>query len=139
MPETYTVQLPLPPPEASPNTRAHRQRKAAAIRHYRECCGLLVRLAGVPAMRLPVRVDLEFFCGPGNRLERLYGVYRPKDEDNARASAKQIQDALKDAGVVPDDDAKNVRVGRTRIYRTPTEHEGRACVVVTLESEGGEP
>ena len=139
----FTVELRLPPRELSPNARPHWTLKSKAVKSYREECASTFRLANLPRFISPVIVHLEFyqFRNPALKVLRpRKGVYEfpfaiSRDEDNARASFKSGQDSMKDAGVIPDDGRKNVRSGSCTLYSTQKEHQGRTCLVVTIEGE----
>jgi len=117
--------------------------KAPAVKQYKALCADILREARVPLFMSPVWLHLQFYQFRNPELK----VWRPRkkvwdfpfaisrDEDNARASVKALQDALKLAGVVPDDGRKHVRSGTCDLYNTAKEHQGRTCVVVTIEGE----
>lgn len=135
-----TIELPLPPRECSPNWTGHYMLKANAVRRYRDDCHFAFYLAyagrdgkflgqNPNPLHTPITIHLEYFCcrRPGDRS------YFPKDSDNAIGAFKHGRDSLKDAGLIPDDSAKYVIVGRCNIYRTKREHKGRCCLIVTIE------
>lgn len=130
----YSIELPLPPKGVSPNGRGkHWGAKAKAQASYRAQCAWRMRemkWGASTALTVPVRVHLDFYLcrQPGDTRD-----YFPMDEDNARASFKAGQDALKDVGVIEQDSKKFLRVGETRLHTTKKEHQGRTCVVLTLE------
>lgn len=139
-PTTHTIELPLPPKECSPNYRGHWTNKANPIWKYRYDCrwafykaytDLASQMLGRKAepLRTPITIHLEYYCG--GRWDTT--LYRPKDTDNAIGAFKSGQDSLIDAGLIPDDSARYVKVGRCKIYRTVKEHKGRCCLVVTIE------
>lgn len=127
----YSLELPLPPKQCSPNGRYHWAEKAKEVKAYRQAVGEYLfyvhKLAG--AFEMPVIIDLEFYL-----CRKDVNYYYPRDEDNARASFKSGQDALVDAGVVPSDSKKNVRAGSVKLYTRAKEHKGRTCVVMTIRT-----
>lgn len=127
----FKVPLSLPPKEASPNGRYHWRLKAAAIQVFRGNCGHVFRVFFRSKGRLatPIVIDLDFYLC--RKVGDKYSYY-PKDEDNARASAKAAQDALVDAGVVERDSKKFVKAGRTTLHTRKREHKGRTEMVMTI-------
>lgn len=120
--------LPLPPIESSPNWRGYWAVKAMAVKTYRQQCAALMSESG-KAFTGRVIVDLEFYyCRVQGDKKSCYS----KDEDNARASMKAAQDALKDAGIIPGDGKKFVQMGKTTLYTRAEEHQGFTCVVMTI-------
>lgn len=126
----YTVELPLPPKGCSKNVRRHWRVRHKANANYRADCALLYRVAKIPALPA-VRLSLAFYNG-GRVVGVDDGLYRPLDDANAIASFAAGQDALVDAGVIPNDSRKYVRQGPVEIYGTAKQHRGRACVVLTI-------
>lgn len=106
--------------------------RAKAIKAYRQQCAALMQSAKHEPFTGRVVIDLEFYlCRVLNDMKSCY----PKDEDNARGSMKAAQDALKDAGIIPGDGKKYVRIGETRLYTRAKEHQGFTCVVMTIRKE----
>lgn len=131
-PRSFSVELPLPPKEASPNARVHWGAKARAVRLYRETCGTLARMK-IGRRRLErVRIDLDFYLCRG----RDTASYFPRDCDNAISSAKAAIDGLRDIGIVVNDSKKFVTIGETRLHTTKKEHQGKTCLVLTITEIG---
>jgi hypothetical protein len=127
---TFTVDLLLPPKEASANYRGFTLAKAPALAAYRQSCKERYLLARLPILRSPVRIDLAFFLCPAAIPP---GRINPRDQDNARFSAKAAQDALQDAGVLADGDGHRfVKAGTTTLFTREDEHKGQAKLVMTL-------
>lgn len=149
----YQIELPLPPKALSPNFRGHTRERARWVKRYRYCCLQFYKAAKLPTIIAapspqaapvkvapikPVIVHLDFYLAPkvsacGQKLPD--GCYRPRDEDGARGAFKAGQDALVDAGIIPDDSKKYVRMGYTKIHSTQKQHGGKTMVVLTLELE----
>lgn len=93
------IEIPLPPPETSPNARSHWRAKAEAIRIYRDHAAgqaiINMRLLGEPDW-LPLkqaRIRITYF----------HKTVRFRDPDNILASLKPAIDGLQDAGLLADD------------------------------------
>jgi hypothetical protein len=128
----YEITVPLPPKALSPNGSQglHWGKKARVKKQYRRECEFEFRRAKVPPLTPPVRMHLDFYLARGaNARDRYFA----RDEDNARIAFKNGQDALADAGIIPSDGQKYLRMGETRLHTRKKEHQGRCCVVVTLE------
>lgn len=127
-PRVFEVVLDLPPRECSSNSRHNWRAKAKAVKKYRADCCVLHRVAfRKTQVYVPVRIDLDFYLG-----NRGSGAYMPIDEGNAQAAGKTAQDALIDAGVIPNDSKKFVKAGPVRILSRKEEHKGRSCLVMKL-------
>jgi Holliday junction resolvase RusA-like endonuclease len=93
--------LPLPPSEAHPNARSHRQVKAKAIAKYRTTAGehAAIQMMQAKVPKKPqwseAMVLLEFWRARKNQTL--------SDPDNLIAWSKSAIDALQDAGVLRDD------------------------------------
>lgn len=126
--------IPLPPRELSPNARVHWKVKAKAAKDYRGISWLRAREAAkIQCLAWEkAEIEYEFFCGPTFGDPR----YRPRDDDNARASMKNAQDGFADAGIFVADAAKHVKVTTVHLYRTKKEHQGKALVRVTIHETG---
>jgi crossover junction endodeoxyribonuclease RusA len=135
MPERYTIMLPLPPKAVSQNARGHWSKRAKATARYRETCGYLMRLAGIGELQPPVVWNQDYFA---SREDSRQGLYHAIDEDSAVSAMKAARDALQDAGIVPSDARKNLRLGTCRLFTTARECKGPGRVVVTLEVGGGD-
>jgi Holliday junction resolvase RusA-like endonuclease len=133
----YTITLPLPPIQASPNKRFHWGAKARAVRLYREQCSYLIRQATQRKRAISgmVTIDLDFYLCRGLQAE---GLYLPKDPDNAIASAKAAVDSLKDAGVIKGDSKQYVRLGEVRLHSRKHEHQNRTELVMKLSAANGD-
>lgn len=88
---SWRVDLPFTAP-ISLNGRGHWQTRARQIAHIRRGSLLVIRAARVPA--LP-RISVELHYAPRDR--------RRRDPLNLVATLKPLEDAIVDAGVVPDD------------------------------------
>lgn len=98
---SFSVRLPLPPVALSPNARVHWGAKARATKAYRTACAWALSFAKPRGWKpVPVEIEIEY------RHHKGCGGYRPKDEDNAAASVKAAQDAMKDAGIIANDSRK---------------------------------
>lgn len=100
-----------------------------------------MRKAKLGALPTPVILHWDFYYGKrrdasGRILKD--NCYRAYDEANAIGSVKAAQDALTDAGIVPDDSKKFVRMGSITLHSTAKEHQGRAMVVLTIETKEGD-
>lgn len=93
--QTWSVDLPWPPKELSPNARQNWAKAARARKAYRARCGAIGTAAGgrvLAGVSERLRVHLAFF--PPDR--------RPRDWDNLLASMKSGLDGLADATGVDD-------------------------------------
>lgn len=90
----FTVFLPLPPKECSPNARSHWAAKARAVKKYRTVARIFSSVAwgGYPPM---AKADAQIVF--------YYHQRRVRDLDNLLASAKAGFDGIADAGVVVND------------------------------------
>lgn len=105
------VWFPLPPKGARGHTngRAHQFRAAALTKRYKADCALLWRNAlHKRDVRATPGATVEIRWCDGRRPPYDDGLYRPRDEDNARAALKPCADAMAEAGVVPVDTRKHV-------------------------------
>jgi hypothetical protein len=132
------VELPLPPRELSPNASrpGNWWIKSKAAKEYRATCGMLLWQArekdGSILFPNGCILTYEWYCG-GNR--KGDGLLRIRDEDNSLLAAKRIQDSLVDAKYVCDDSAKFVSIKEVKLYRKKEEHQGRCCIVLTIEAK----
>lgn len=135
----HRIELPLPPAECSPNYRGRTRDRAGKVARYRKFCATLLKEARLPELRLPLKVHLEYYLYRPNPDKDPHGAYRaqgkafPRDDDNAIGCAKSARDALKEAGLIPNDGMKHVRTGEVRLYGRAKEHGGKTCLVMTLE------
>jgi hypothetical protein len=127
---TFAVTLPLPPGCCSPNYRGHTVTRSRHIAAYREGCKQAFLDANIPALRLPVRVDLTYYLYRPAYLGQ--GRYSPTDEDNGRGAAKAAQDALTLAGVISDDRSPNVRSGDVVLHRNAPAHQNKAELLFSI-------
>ena len=133
----YQIELPLPPRALSPNFRGHTRARAPWVRKYRAACGMLLRKAQIGPLPTPVTLHWDFYyasrkTASGQRIND--NCFRARDEGNALGSVKAGIDALADAGIVPDDSKKYVRMGSVTLHSTAKEHKGRTGVVLTIET-----
>lgn len=126
----FTLELPLPPIQASPNGRFHWEARARATRLYREVCGQFVQ-AQIGRRRVAgqITVDLDFYLA---RKLLPDTFYRPRDRDNAIASIKAAIDSLKDANLITNDSKKHLNIGRVDLHTTKKEHQGKVGLVMTI-------
>ena len=117
MTDAIQATIPLPPCDLSPNARVHWAKRAKATKAHRFAA--YVQL--VAAMReakwrhmRPVIVDIEYRTGKGAK------GYKPRDAQNALSSLKASFDALADAGIVPDDSAKWLTLGKVELLTRST-------------------
>lgn len=134
------VTLPLPPKELSPNAgySGNWWIKSKAGKKYREDCGMLLWNARdkTGGILFPNGCTLTYQWFMGNN-RKGDGLLRPTDIDNAISSAgKKIQDCLMDAYYISNDTAKHVSIKEVQLYRTKKEHQGRCCIVLTIEPKG---
>jgi len=110
-------EVPLPPRALSSNGQhGHWRKSATARRDYRRDVGLVAasaaRSAEWPVVSGTVCVSLVFGTKGRNTRD---GGYRPVDIPNAIAAFKPGFDALVDAGILVDDDARHMTLGTVRI------------------------
>lgn len=95
---TFTVVLPWPSGELSPNARCHWRDLARVKKAYRHACGVLALAAGAKSygestpVGAKLAVHLDFY--PPNK--------RSRDADNCIASMKSGMDGLADALAIDD-------------------------------------
>lgn len=151
-PVKFSVELPLPPKQCSPNySSKHWGGKAQARNFYRALCGThfknAMRSNRLPALKKPITIHLEYYLyRPTEKKDGKMRAYAgkkwffPQDEDNARAGAKTAQDALQDAGYIFRDSSDYVRAGTT-VLRTKAGkienggHGFKSCLVMIFEGE----
>lgn len=138
------ISVPLPPAQLSPNRIAnqHSAVTARAKKRYWQQLDTVFAAAGFPAtIETPVAIDYEFFTArlrlkSGGKSKTIPdGLYRPRDEDNARGSMKAFQDYLKNSGRIRDDNSKLVRRGRDKVWGDK-ESAGQCGVVVRFRRLG---
>ena len=113
----------LPPVSSSPNWRGHWGSKYKGSRIYHDavfyCCVDARNRGYREGMSFPftkARLDLTF----------VFPEYRRRDRDNMLSSAKPGIDAIVDSGVLLDDDAAHLEIGKVDILVDP----GRAPLTV---------
>jgi Holliday junction resolvase RusA-like endonuclease len=130
----YTIMLPLPPRSCSSNSGSGRSRhwrtSAAGKREYRNTCWQYFtfweKTRGSPlGFRRPVKLHWEYQL-PRKRVEG----YAPRDCMNGSDALKAAQDALVDAGLLPDDDYKHISSSTVTIRR---EEDIEPGVLLTIE------
>lgn len=85
----------------------------------------------------PITIHLDFYLAKRKDASGKVikdNCYRPLDEANANGSAKPAIDALIDAGVIPDDSYRYVRIGETNLHRNAKAHGGKTMVVLTIDT-----
>ena len=125
------IEFPLPPRELSANYRGTTRGKAKTVRKYRSDCSFCAIL-GSKGLDAPIptlaTLSLHFYYGGTDS-----SCYRARDADNARYSAKALQDALVDVHILSGDSAKYLKMGETILFAKAKDHKGRACVEAILE------
>ena len=121
----------LPPASSSPNWRGHwaRQRREAAVYHDAVfyCC--------VDARNRGFGEGMSFpFTKAKLSLTFVFSEYRRRDRDNALSRAKPGIDAIVDAGLVIDDDAEHLEIGKVDILVDPAR---APLTVIDLEALAG--
>lgn len=126
---TFTVRLPLPCNELSPNSRVHWGVRARAAKGYRTACAWAFSLARPRGWKpQPVVIDVEY------RVHRDCGGYQPRDTDNAIASLKAGIDGMKDASIIASDSRANLHWGEMKLIadRRSVRKAGGVGVFVTV-------
>ena len=101
---TLTFEVPMPPPELSPNGRPHWYVKAEATREY----GAAVFYAAVDARNRAGAKNWTNLPHVHVALTFVFPVRRRRDEDNLRARWKAGYDAIVRAGIAVDDDMEHM-------------------------------
>ena len=101
--------LPLPPPVLGPNVRTNHFAEARVRKKYREDCYCLT-LEAMAEAKVRSRVPLRRFVVHGTFF---FSCRRKRDYDNLGARLKTPIDAMKDAGLIFDDNSDH-------LIRTPT-------------------
>lgn len=119
---SFTVTLPWPPWETSPNSRVHFQQRGRAVRAYREACAAVLYTAVREAVWLP--------SGPARLvLTFVLRDHRRQDVDGLLSRFKPGLDALVAAGALVDDDHGHLpEITVRRAVRPGAER----CVVAVL-------
>jgi crossover junction endodeoxyribonuclease RusA len=127
--DPFTVELPLPPRELSPNVRLFWAIKAKATKAARSEAWYWFRQAKPANWEpVPIRIDVEYNC------PKQATGYRPRDSMNGIAAMKAQIDGMVDAGVIPDDSCKWLSWGSFTLTRA-----GRAGVRITVTPETQSP
>ena len=118
----------LPPVSSSPNWRGHWGEKYKDSRVYHAavfyCCVDARNRGYLEGMSFPfikARLNLTF----------VFPQYRRRDEDNLRSCFKPGLDAIVDAGLLLDDDAEHLEIGKVDILVDP----GRAPLTIIALDE----
>lgn len=108
----FTVTVPLPHANCSPNARLHWGEKARATSAARKCAWYWFQ-RGLPVgwEQVPVMLEVRYHC------PRSAAGYRPRDIQNAIGALKPMVDGMVDAGVVPDDSRQWVEWGAFTLDR----------------------
>ncbi len=137
----------LPPRALSPNARAPWATKARATAWLKEYTALWLQSTAAPSP-LPhfTRARITYTMHVSNQWPRHAraleadamkglggGFYRPRDRDNMIASLKPVQDAIVAVGILIDDTADHLELGRPELVRGPYEDEG---IHVLIEAIG---
>ena len=158
---TYALWLPLPPKACSQNCHVNWRTARPQVAAYKDTCKKAFEATGWGKLPTPLTIHLEFYLArqpdyywkcPKRYCRRrsvvagkcpIHGAtftrknrdtrYYPKDEGNARAAFKAGQDSMVEAGLLPDDHHRYLHDGRTTIYSTKAEHQGKCGLRVTLE------
>ena len=98
MSKPFTIVLPVPPRELSPNSRAYWRKKAKATKMVRENTCVVARdkmrsIRGLGAPWLEATVQLTY----------QFNTHRRRDTDNLLAMAKAVFDGLTDSCLILDD------------------------------------
>ncbi len=112
------IRGPLPSPDCAHNSRAHYMAKARAVATLRDQTGWAARsMAQSVSWRgtKPVEIDIVYACFRG-----CLG-YQPRDVMNAMDAIKAGIDGLVDAGVMPDDTRRFLRIGSIDLKTTMAE------------------
>lgn len=83
---TFTITMPLPPPELSPNTRVFWRKKMAAVAHYRA-------LAAMHTRQLKPK-DWKQAKAATVKVRFFFSDRRRRDKDNLQASLKAAIDGI---------------------------------------------
>lgn len=101
--------IPLPPDALSPNARVHWSARARATKNHRFAAFVSLAAAKREAkwrtMR-PIVLDIEYRCHA-----KATG-YKPKDATNALAALKAAIDGIVDAGIIGNDSARWLTLGK---------------------------
>ena len=126
------LDLPLPPPQLSPNARVHWAVRARHVKEYRE----MVYLEALAQKGDWLKSKDEFIDSQSRLFHitetfRVYGT-RKRDLDNLHASFKAGRDALVDAGILVGDDDSVLEHGPPRIVRVSDKKESGVTVEIEL-------
>lgn len=111
MSASVVVRLPLPPRSLAPHNKGHWRTRAADVKQ----CRSTARLAALHVARVMAKarlhIEYDVTVGKGD------GGYRPFDEGNAISACKPYIDGCVDAGIVPDDKAKYLKIAGVDLVR----------------------
>jgi hypothetical protein len=130
----------LPPIELSPNkspqTEAQAARRNRAKQRYKRDCAITFGVARSGRLGLPLpccSIVFDWYLGDNPLLRDA--CYFPNDKDNALASLKSAIDALKDAGIIVDDNSNRVVNLTCNLITDPKIVQRRAEIVVKIYAE----
>lgn len=141
-PRAWTILLPLPPIELSPNRSVNWRFKHKKKCQYSEDAQGLIRAAHVPALS-KCKIHYEFFLNRDYRqatndrdkIQLLCyrdNLYFPRDKDNAQAAMKCVQDALVKVGILKSDSADHVVGVTVDLHARKADHKGCTSVWMTI-------
>ncbi len=109
--------LPLPPKALSPNARKEWYQRSGVVANYR----MHARVEALNAVRLPGTrwPTLPLLTPVLVNVIATYRIKRKRDEDNLLASLKPAFDGIVDAGLIPDDNEKYLRINSVSIRVDP--------------------
>lgn len=125
----FTLHLPLPPKELSPNVRAHWTVKARATKAHRVASWACAKQQMPKAWKAcAVELDMEYRCS------RDAEGYVAADIANALSSTKAAIDGLVDAGIAPNDSKKWLTWGRVSLITRKCEQGDGITVTVRAKT-----
>lgn len=125
--QIFNVDLPLPPPELSPNRPMHWAKKARFTKAYREACGWAFKQAMPKSWQpMAVVIDMEY------RAFRGCGGYQAYDVQNCIASTKASLDGAIDAGLIPSDSKRWLSWGVVTLLTTKKEALARGGAGISI-------
>jgi hypothetical protein len=110
-----SINLPLPSRALNPHAKGHWRAKHRATKTAREEAKLMALCAtnGAKPMMDKAVVHVIYDTTSAKHIKG----YRPLDEQNANAAVKAYIDGCKDAGIIVDDSAKHLKLGKTDIVK----------------------
>lgn len=130
--EHWTVDLPYPPKQLSPNARLHWAPKSRKAKQYRQQCWALT-LETIQAKGWNV-FALRKLVEEGQEIHLVIDIYPPdrrgRDDDNIIASFKSGRDGIADALKIDD---KHFRI-HPEVHRELPVKDGRVTVGIALGS-----